>query len=224
MKLLKFVMTPLILSVFIVFASATSGDKEIERLHNSRNVLETIATIHDGIPRDILQKCSGIVIIPNMLNAGFAVGVKHGNGIAMVKLPDGRWSDPVFVTLNGGSFGLQIGVQSVDLVLVFKHRGVLDRVKNGDFTIGGDVSATAGPVGRNATANTDAALKAEVYSYSRSRGLFAGITINGANLGIDHKADHRYYGPGMTTHDIFTSAASNKPAVVMVKESLNALR
>jgi len=224
MKSLKFLMMPLLLSVFIVLASATSGDKEIERLHASRNVLETIATMHDGIPRDILQSCNGIVIIPSMLNAGFAVGVKHGNGVAMVRLANGTWSDPVFITLNGGSFGLQIGVQSVDLVLVFKHRGVLDRVKNGDFTIGGDVSATAGPVGRNATANTDAALKAEVYSYSRARGLFAGITINGANLGIDHKADDRYYGPGLSSHDIFMTAASDKPAVIMLRKALRGIQ
>ena len=98
------------------------------------------------------------------------------------------------------------------------------RVKNGDFTIGGDVSATAGPVGRNATANTDAALKAEVYSYSRSRGLFAGITINGANLGIDHKADDRYYGPGMSTRDLFTTANSTRTAVVSLKQTLAGLR
>jgi lipid-binding SYLF domain-containing protein len=224
MKLLKFFMMPLMLGAFIVLASATSVNKETERIHASRNVLETIATMHDGIPREILEKYSGIVIIPHMINAGFAVGVKHGNGIAMVKLPDGRWSDPVFITLNGGSLGLQIGVQSVDLVLVFRHKGVLERVKNGDFTIGGDVSATAGPVGRNATASTDAALKAEVYSYSRSRGLFAGITINGANLGIDHKADHRYYGEGMTTRDIFTTSASTRPAIVALKATLASLR
>jgi lipid-binding SYLF domain-containing protein len=224
MKPLKFLMIPLLLSVFIVLASATSVDKEVERLHASRNVLETIATMHDGIPREILDSYSGIVIIPHMINAGFAVGVKHGNGVAMVRLPDGRWSDPVFVTLNGGSLGLQIGVQSVDLVLVFRHKGVLDRVKNGDFTIGGDISATAGPVGRNATANTDAALKAEVYSYSRARGLFAGITINGANLGIDHKADHRFYGAGMSTRDIFTTSTSTKPAVLKLKEVLARLK
>jgi len=223
MKSFKFLVAPLLLSVFIVLASATGVDKEIERLHASRNVIETVGTMHDGIPHDILTQCNGIVIIPHMINAGFAVGVKHGNGVAMVRLPDGHWSDPVFVTLNGGSFGLQIGVQSVDLVLVFKHRGVLDRVKNGDFTIGGDISAAAGPVGRNATASTDAALKAEVYSYSRSRGLFAGITINGANLGIDHKADHRYYGPGLTTHDIFATGASTKPAVTGLKQALNKL-
>ena len=141
----------------------------------------------------------------------------------MVKLPNGEWSDPVFITLNGGSLGLQIGVQSVDLVLVFKDRGVLTKVKNGDFTIGGDISAAAGPVGRSSTASTDYKLQAEVYSYSRSRGLFAGVTINGSNLGIDKDSNHKFYGDGMSAQDIFTTGKSTTEGVVALKAALKAL-
>jgi len=224
MKLLKFLKIPLLLSFFIVLASATDTNKEIERIHSSTNVLKAFGAMHENIPRQLLDQYSGIVIIPRMINAGLGIGAKHGNGVAMVKLDNGQWSDPVFITLNGGSFGLQIGVQSVDLILVFRHRGVLAKVKNGDFTIGGDISAAAGPVGRSGTASTDYKLQAEVYSYSRSRGLFAGITINGSNLGIDHKANHRFYGVDMTTRDIFTTAKNTSPAVADLKATLSSMR
>ena len=112
----------------------------------------------------------------------------------MVKLADGNWSNPVFVTITGGSVGLQAGVQSVDLVLIFKSRETLEKIGNGSFTLGGDISATAGPVGRNSTASTDYKLEAEVYSYSRSKGLFAGISLSGAAIDIDSKGNKAFYG------------------------------
>eukprot|EP01037_Dinobryon_pediforme_P004993 gene4993-5040_t len=177
----------------------------------------------ETIPHDLISEYQGIVIIPSLINAGFGIGGKRGKGIAMVKLEDGRWSDPVFVTLTGGSIGFQIGVQSVDLVLVFRHKGVLTKVKNGDFTIGGDVSAAAGPVGRSTSANTDYKLEAEVYSYSRSRGLFAGISINGSNLGIDKKANASFYGSEISSQDIFALGKSSSSAVVKLKETLKAM-
>jgi lipid-binding SYLF domain-containing protein len=224
MKTFKLFAIPLLLSVFIVMASATpDGSKETERIHSSINVLKDFGAMKESIPRDLLETYKGIVIIPHMLNAGFAVGAKRGRGIAMVKLDNGKWSDPVFITLTGGSFGLQIGIQSVDLILVFKHKGALTRVKDGDFTIGGDVSAAAGPYGRNGTASTDYKLEAEVYSYSRSRGLFAGITINGSNLGIDKKADVNFYGEGTSAQDIFGDGKSTTESVRMLKETLAGL-
>jgi lipid-binding SYLF domain-containing protein len=138
----------------------------------------------------------------------------------MVKLADGKWSDPVFVSMTGGSFGAQIGVQSIDLVLVFRHKTTLTKIKNGDFTIGGDASAAAGPVGRSASANTDYKLEAEIYSYSRSKGLFAGISINGANLAIDKSSNKDYYGDSTTSKDIFATSKSNKAAVKTLKGTL----
>jgi lipid-binding SYLF domain-containing protein len=224
MKTLKFLFVPLLLSMVFIMASAKIDEsRETERIHKAANVLKDFGKMKETIPHDLISDCKGIVIVPGMLNAGFVVGGKRGRGIAMVKLDDGTWSDPVFVTLTGGSLGLQIGVQSVDLVLVFRHKGVLAKVKNGDFTIGGDASAAAGPVGRSTSASTDYKMEAEVYSYSRSRGLFAGISINGANLGIDKAANAAYYGDGMNSREIFDSAKSNTEAVKMLKESLGAL-
>jgi lipid-binding SYLF domain-containing protein len=203
-----------------VLISAKVGDKENERVHSAANVMKEFGKMKESIPRELLKEYEGIVIIPKLINAGLGIGGKHGKGVAMVKLAGGKWSDPVFVTLTGGSFGLQIGVQSVDLVLVFRHKGVLTKVKNGDFTIGGDISAAAGPVGRSSTAGTDYKLEAEVYSYSRSRGLFAGITINGSNLGIDKKANANFYGNYATSADIFAMSKSNKESVTVLKETL----
>jgi lipid-binding SYLF domain-containing protein len=224
MKTIKLFLTPILLSIVFVLASATTdGSKENERVHKAINVLKDFSQMKESIPHDLISQYQGIVIIPDLINAGFVAGGKRGRGIALVKLDDGSWSDPVFITLTGGSIGLQIGVQSVDLVLVFRHKGVLTKVKDGDFTIGGDASAAAGPVGRSTSANTDYKLEAEVYSYSRSRGLFAGISINGSNLGIDKTAIANYYGSGVTSSQIFDMAKSNTDAVRELKETLKGM-
>ena len=225
MKTIKWLITPILLSIVLVFASATTdGSRETEKIHSAVNVLKDFTEMKESIPHDLISEYKGIVIIPNLINAGFVAGGKRGRGIALVKLDDCTWSDPVFITLTGGSLGLQIGVQSVDLVLVFRHKGVLTKVKNGDFTIGGDVSAAAGPVGRSSSANTDYKLEAEVYSYSRSRGLFAGISINGSNLGIDKKANADYYGSDISSEDIFATDKSHTEAVKELKETLKAMQ
>ncbi|MCR8561313.1 lipid-binding SYLF domain-containing protein [Mucilaginibacter sp. BJC16-A38] len=224
MKTLKALMLPVMLSIFFIVGSAfTDGSKENERVHSASNVLRDFGKMKESIPHDLISEYQGIVIIPKLINAGFVVGGKRGRGVAMVKLGDGKWSDPVFVTLTGGSIGAQIGVQSVDLVLVFRHKGVLTKVKNGDFTIGGDISAAAGPVGRSSSANTDYKLEAEVYSYSRSRGLFAGISINGSNLAIDKTANANFYGNDLSSKEIFDIGSSNKESVKVLKASLAAL-
>jgi lipid-binding SYLF domain-containing protein len=221
MKTLKAFAIPALLSVFLLMISATAANKQTEKINNSVNVLREFSKMKESIPRELIEQYQGMVIIPKMINAGLAVGVKRGKGVAIVKLGNGKWSDPVFVTLTGGSFGLQFGVQSVDLVLVFRHKGVLTKVRNGDFTIGGDISAAAGPVGRSSTASTDHKLEAEIYSYSRSRGLFAGITINGSNLAIDKSANSAFYGSDMNSRDIFETSKSNRQSVKLLKTTLN---
>ncbi|MHB8207198.1 lipid-binding SYLF domain-containing protein [Mucilaginibacter sp.] len=223
MKTLKLLCMPLLLSIFIVMASATDPSKETERIHSATNVIRDFGKMKESIPHNLIAEYNGIVIIPHLINAGLGIGGLRGKGVAMVKLPNGKWSDPVFVTLTGGSIGLQIGVQSTDLVLVFRHSGALAKVKNGDFTLGGDVSVAAGPVGRSSSASTDYKLEAEVYSYSRSRGLFAGITLHGSNLAIDKKADHRFYGHDLSSRDIFETGTSTTEGVVMLKEAINHL-
>ncbi|RVT96550.1 hypothetical protein EOD41_19760 [Mucilaginibacter limnophilus] len=223
MKALKFLKFPLLLSALFVLMAAKDAGKETERINKSAEVLTSFTKMKESIPHELLQQYQGIVVIPNLINAGLGIGGKRGKGVAMVKLADGKWSDPVFVTLTGGSIGFQIGVQSVDLVLVFKEKGVLTQVKNGDFTIGGDISATAGPVGRSSTASTDHALDAEIYSYSRSKGLFAGISINGSNIAIDKTSNANYYGANTTSQEIFASSKTSTDAVKNLKATLASL-
>ena len=225
MKSIKFLITALIAASFLILTSAKTADggKERERIENAANVIEDFGKMKESIPHQMIVDCEGIIIIPKMLNAGLIVGAKRGRGIAMVKLENGKWSNPVFITLTGGSVGAQIGIQSVDLVLVFQHKGVLTKVQNGDFTIGGDISAAAGPVGRSSTASTDYKMEAEVYSYSRSRGLFAGISITGASLSIDKTAITNFYGDNFTSQQLFESSKTSSDAIKDVKENLNKL-
>lgn len=224
MKNIKKLTIPVLLSVLFMLTSAVQTSKETERVQKATTVLRDFSKMKESIPSDLIKMAEGIVIIPKMINAGLGVGGKIGKGLAMVKLANGTWSDPVFVTFAGGSIGFQIGVQAVDLVLIFKHRGVLTKVENGDFTIGGDISAAAGPVGRSSSANTDYKLDAEVYSYSRSKGLFAGISINGSNIGIDKSANTSFYGAGATSQSIFETSKSTSPAVTTLKKTLVAMQ
>ena len=225
MNKIKFLTIPLLLSFIIVFSSATriDGDKQTERIHSAANVLKEFGATAESIPHALISQCEGIIVIPKMINAGLGIGGMRGKGIAVVKLDNGKWSDPVFVTITGGSIGAQIGVQSVDLVLVFHHKGVLAKVKNGDVTIGGDLSATAGPVSKTKAASTDYKMEAEIYSYTHSRGLFAGVTVNGSSLSIDKDSNSAYYGEGMSSQDIFASFKSNTPAVKTLKNALAGL-
>lgn len=211
---------PMLLGLICVLSSSYMVDKEAERIQKAANVFEDFTNMKESIPVSMLEDSKGIVIIPKMINAGFGIGGKRGKGIAMVKLASGEWSDPVFVTITGGSIGFQAGVQAVDLVLLFKHKEALTNAKNGDFTIGGDLSAAAGPVGRSTSANTDYKLDAEVYSYSRSKGLFAGISINGSNIAFDKTANNTYYGPTADTQKLFSAANHTSEEVKALRNAL----
>jgi lipid-binding SYLF domain-containing protein len=154
-------------------------------LWSASEVLDDLRSIPlKGIPPTLLRGAEGVAIIPHAVKAGLIIGGRFGEGLVMVRNPDGTWSNPVFISLAGGSFGWQIGVQSADIVLVFRSRRSLDRVLQGKgkLTLGADVAVAAGPVGRQAEAGTDAKLQAEIYSYSRSRGLFAGLALEGAAI------------------------------------------
>lgn len=148
-----------------------------------------------GMPRLVLRKAAGIAIIPDMFKASFIFGARFGRGVLVVKQPDGTWSNPVFLHLFGGSFGAQAGAQSTDLVLVFQsHKGIDRFLKGKDkLTLGVDVAAAAGPVGKRFEASTDLALKAEILSYSNSRGVFAGVSAEGGTLQVDWRANNLYY-------------------------------
>jgi len=222
MKTLKFLALPALLSIFFLVSTAFQAGKETERLQKAASVVREFGKMKESIPHTLFEQAEGIIIVPRMLNGGFVIGGKRGKGIAMVK-QDGSWSNPVFVTFTGGSVGFQAGLQSVDLILVFKHKSTLERMENGDFTIGGDISAAAGPVGRSSSASTDYKLEAEVYSYSRSKGLFAGISIAGSNIAVDNSANEAFYGKSMGTHEIFTSARNTSSALGDLRSALRAL-
>jgi lipid-binding SYLF domain-containing protein len=174
------------------------------------NVLHEVMAIPiRQIPAALLADAQGIAIIPNVIKIGFVAGVRRGHGVVLVRDPMGAWSLPQFVTITGGSVGWQAGVQGTDVVLVFMTTASVQGLLQGKFTIGADVAAAAGPVGRNAAAATDMRLKAEILSYSRSRGLFAGLSLDGSAIEIDPVAQTTYYGtgPGQPPAQVPESAA-----------------
>ncbi|MGL4513669.1 MAG: lipid-binding SYLF domain-containing protein [Lacipirellulaceae bacterium] len=148
-----------------------------------------------AIPKAALAGAHGVAIVPRVIKGGFIIGARHGAGVFVGRDAQGTWHAPVFLTLTGGNIGWQAGVQATDVVLVYRSQRSVDSLLAGKLTLGADVAAAAGPVGRNASAATDAGLKAELYSYSRSRGLFAGVSLDGSVLKIDHAAGAAYYRP-----------------------------
>jgi SH3 domain-containing YSC84-like protein 1 len=218
MKSIKFLLLSLTLSVICL--QVKSQEKESEKVLAANKVLVEFSNMKDKIPQKLFNVTEGIIIIPKLINAGFVIAGKRGKGIAMIKNADSTWSDPVFVTITGGSFGLQAGVQSVDLVLIFKSRETLEQIGKGSFTLGGDASVTAGPVGRNSSASTDYKMEAEVYSYSKSKGLFAGISISGSSLDIDEKANNNYYGEEMEAKTIFDGSRNTNAETIALKRTL----
>ncbi|GAA0682712.1 lipid-binding SYLF domain-containing protein [Dyella sp. SG562] len=191
-------------------------DPPLVRAENSVRVLKEIMEAPDkSIPVDLLKEAHAIAVIPDMVKAGFIFGGRRGEGLISVKSPDGTWSNPSFISLTGGSVGFQAGVSSTDVILVFRTQRGVDSIVNGKFTLGADAAAAAGPVGRTATASTDSQFKAEIYSYSRSRGLFAGVALDGSALRIDYDANEAIYGKGITPRRIFEGGVSNVPSQVV---------
>ncbi len=216
--------TILLLSVIFLFDTVQAQNKQAQKLDASTRVLQEFGKLRESIPKQLLQKTEGIIIIPGLINAGFVIGGKRGKGIAMIKNENGSWSNPVFLTMTGGSFGFQAGIQSVDLVLVFLNKTSLLEIDKSSFTLGGDISVAAGPVGRTSSAGTDYKLESEVYSYSRSKGLFAGISLSGSSLDIDQPANDTFYGDEDDANTIFSNKKpSTAPEVKTLKQTLNNL-
>ncbi|ATB60662.1 hypothetical protein NY98_10255 [Xanthomonas citri pv. fuscans] len=207
----------LLLSLTLVAGHAVAGPEEDQRARNAVRVLTEIMKIPEqAIPDKLLDEARAIVVIPDTLKAGLVIGGRRGHGLMSMKNPDGSWSQPVFVKLTGGSIGFQAGVQSSDVVLVFRNDRSLDNIVNGKFTLGADAGVAAGPVGRNAAAATDGQLKAEIWSWSRARGLFAGVALDGAVLQIDDAADLNAYGSGATPRMIFEGRTNERPSTDVI--------
>jgi lipid-binding SYLF domain-containing protein len=199
-------------SAAVVHAQA----REEGRLLISSEVLEELRNVRDqGIPDRLLERAYGIAVIPDMTKVAFFAGARRGHGVLVVRDKQGRFTNPVFITMTGGSFGWQWGVQQTDIVLVFTTPKGVEGINGGKVTLGADASVAAGPVGRDASAATDAAFKSEVYSYSRNRGVFAGIAVDGSVLSIDDRADAEFYKkPGVSSGDIIAGNVTSDDASV----------
>ncbi len=202
----------LALSLSSVVHAAT---REENRVGDAADVLEQLLRIPEkSIPPSLLSRAYAVAVIPNVVKAAFGVGARRGKGVLVVRRDDSSWSNPAFITLTGGSVGWQIGAQSTDIVLVFKTRKGIEGIEKGRLTLGADASVAAGPLGRQAGVATDIQFKAEVYSYSRSRGLFAGVALEGAGVTMDRRANAAFYSsPGMTPEKIFSSSPNVAPAI-----------
>jgi lipid-binding SYLF domain-containing protein len=199
------------------------AENESIKIEDSVEVVKSIKAIpEEGIPPVLLRQAQGIMIIPGVIKLGFIVGGRYGTGILTVRDDKGNWSDPVFVKIAGGSLGWQIGAQSTDLILVFKTKASVNGILRGKFTLGVDAAVAAGPLGRSVEGATDVTLKSEIYSYSRSRGLFAGIALDGAALTVDHEADAAFYGKrDVSAKSILSGAGvARTPAVTELLELL----
>jgi len=188
---------------------AFAADREVkvdDRLDASADTLIDMMRASDhGIPHDLLDRAKCVVVVPGMKKAGFIFGAKYGKGFATCRRQGGSgWSAPAAMQVEGGSFGFQIGASETDVVLLVMNDGGMKHLLSDKFTIGGEATAAAGPLGRDATAQTDAELNAEMLSYSRSRGLFAGISLEGATLAPDPGTNRELYGRDSTNREILT--------------------
>jgi lipid-binding SYLF domain-containing protein len=168
-----------------------------------------------AIPNAVLEKTEGVAVFPGTFKGGFIVGGQHGRGIISARLEGSRaWSAPAFMSLTGGSIGAQIGASAVDVVLVVVNRRGLQKLVSNEFKVGVDAGVAAGPIGRDAAVATDIQMHAEILSYSRSRGLFAGVTLNGASIRADEDANQRFYGKPLKTPDIIFKPMMDPPPPV----------
>ncbi|HPW18527.1 MAG TPA: lipid-binding SYLF domain-containing protein [Candidatus Aminicenantes bacterium] len=199
-----------------VAAAVAQGDAgQVRKIEDAVRVLEEMMKESDkSIPTSLIRDCAGIAVIPDVIRAGLVVGGRHGKGVLAVRTSSGGWSDPSFIDIKGGSVGWQAGVQSADIVLVFRTPRSLEKIVEGDFTVGADIGVAAGPLGRAAEASTDSALKAEILSYSRSRGLYAGLTLQGSSIREDRKANRAFYGSDIAPKDILAGKAAGAPEAV----------
>lgn len=192
--------------------TAQSAEEEHQRVAAAATVLDEIMAAPDkAVPGPVIERAAGIAVFPSLMKGGIILGGQRGHGVLSVRGKDGSWSNPAFLTITGGSVGPQFGVQAIDLVLVITEQRGLEQLIQNQFKVGADAGAAAGPVGREASASTDIQMRAKILSYSRSRGLFAGVTINGSTIRQDRDANERYYGIGYRTGQIVFEGMGTAP-------------
>jgi lipid-binding SYLF domain-containing protein len=206
----------------LLCTTALAASKTERKVDDSIAVIQKFTNIPESaIPDSLLRDAYGVAVIPGVIKVGFMFGGRFGKGVLMTRQDDGNWSNPAFVSIGGGSFGWQIGAQSTDIILVFKDKRSIDNIFNGKMTLGGDASVAAGPVGRQTSASTDGRLQAEIYTYARSRGLFAGVSLEGSWLSMDRNSNEAYYGNGMSPEQILS--ANNLAAPLNARQLVDIL-
>lgn len=222
-------MTPRALLIVLAFLTGFLAGPPLARASaEQRDVVEAAKVLRQAlaIPEEefsqaLLRKAKGVAIIPGVIKLGLVVGGKYGRGVLLVRGDDGEWSLPVIIKLLGGSFGWQAGAQSTDLILVFRTHKSVDGIAQGTFTVAAEAAVAAGPIGRQADAATDSDLKAEIYAYSRTRGLFAGVSIEGAGIQPDPSANAVYYGgESVSASDVLAGRVRERPESAETLRSL----
>lgn len=203
----------IVYSTLLGLATAAWADSpkeaSTERLEHAGTVLrEVMAAPDKGIPEEVMDHAKCVAVVPHMVKGGFIFGAEGGRGVATCRTANGRWSAPAFFAITGGSWGLQIGVEGIDLVMIIQSDKGMEHLLSSKFQVGGDASAAAGPVGRHASADTDWKLNTEILTYSRAKGIFAGLTLNGAAIRPDDDSMKAMYGPDVTTRAVL---AGNVP-------------
>ena len=220
---LKNIIGSLIMMTVSSIAIADGVPELIDKAKVSASVLREITEISEqGMPRSLLNKAVCIATIPNVLKAGFIFGGQYGQGMVSCRV-GGGWSHPSFLTVAGGTWGFQIGAESVDLVLIFTKSNAAERFSKDNFTLSGDASVAAGPIGRDAQAGTDVSLTSEIYSYSRSRGLFAGLTLGGTVIAVDKKANALAYGHEVNAIELLENSTHSMLTPSIVRPYTEAL-
>jgi lipid-binding SYLF domain-containing protein len=202
----KFVTLVAVLSLGVASAAWAESNREAtnERLDHAGRVLHEIMAAPDkGIPQEVLEHAKCVAVVPHLLKGGFVIGAENGRGVATCRTAHG-WSAPAFFAITGGSWGLQIGIEGVDLVMIIQNDRGMQRLIGSGFELGADASAAAGPVGRHASADTNWKLDTEILTYSRAKGAFAGLTLNGASIRRDEDSTEAVYGHDISTRRILT--------------------
>jgi lipid-binding SYLF domain-containing protein len=215
----------LLLVVLLSFASLgwaeSTRESSIDRLDNAGKVLnEIMAAPDNGIPEEVLEHAKCVAVVPHMIKGGFVFGAENGRGVASCRIASG-WSAPAFFSITGGSWGLQIGLEGVDLVMIIQKEKGMQKLLSSKFQLGADASAAAGPVGRHASANTNWKLETEILTYSRAKGAFAGLTLSGASIRQDNDSLQAIYGRKVTTRNVLLGKVA---ATSAAEPFLNAVR
>lgn len=213
---MRFFLTTLFLLLLVAPTALAQGKEradEVERLNRATGVFKEIMRIPEkGIPGDLLDKAECVAIVPGLKKGGLGIGGRYGKGVVMCRKPDRNWSAPSFLTVEGGSVGLQIGFQQIDLVMLVMNREGMEKLVGDKFTVGADASAAAGPVGRQASAETNIRMDAQILTYSRAKGLFAGVTLNGAVVKQDKDDNSDFYGKEIDARAILFEGSVPMPA------------